>query len=158
MKTARQSTRDRHEDRFEREEKLGQAMDTLPGKTLRDRTPAARRDLPRSKARTVEVEEPVASKTPTAVSRVKLARPAGRFALVASDASTVHVAGSFNNWDPAATPLAKGIDGSWEVVLDLKPGAYEYLFIVDGNWQEDPKACDFVENPYGSRNCLMHVS
>ena len=51
MKTARRHTRDRHEDRCEREEKLGQAMDTLPGKTLRDHTPAAgRRDIPRSKA------------------------------------------------------------------------------------------------------------
>ena len=37
MKTERLPTRDVRENRSQREEKLGNASDTLPGKTLRDR-------------------------------------------------------------------------------------------------------------------------
>jgi hypothetical protein len=42
--------------------------------------------------------------------------------------------------------------------MDLKHGAYEYRFIVDGRWQQDPMACDSVPNPYGSRNSIKHVA
>lgn len=162
MKTARQHTRDRYEDRCERAEKLGQAMDTLPGKTLRDRLPAAGvRDHPRSKAERFGNEDASVSPAPTQRAPragVTAALPTARFFLFAPNAASVFVAGSFNAWDAAATPLKKGTAGSWQIEMELRPGTYEYRFVVDGNWQEDPSACDSVENPYGTRNSIKHVA
>ena len=52
---------------------------------------------------------------------------------------SVSVAGSFNNWDSNANPMAKGDDGDWTAVLPLEPGTYEYKFVVNGgDWIADP--------------------
>ena len=156
MKIARQQTRDRHEDRCERAEKLGQAMDTLPGKTLRDRTPVkARSDVPRSKATRLDFEEVFTSRAVEPIAHAVSTSLAAEFSLVAPNAKSVQVAGTFNAWNP--TNLSKGADGSWHIKMDLKPGAYEYRLVVDGKWQDDPRACDSVANPYGSRNSIKYV-
>ncbi|MCX8059024.1 MAG: glycogen-binding domain-containing protein [Spirochaetes bacterium] len=42
----------------------------------------------------------------------------------------VHVAGSFNNWNPFEYLLYKE-DGFWKISLKLKPGRYFYRFIID---------------------------
>lgn len=72
-------------------------------------------------------------------------------------AGRVFVAGQFNDWSPAATELAKGEDGVWRVTLKLLPGKYEYKFIVDGQWREDPNNPDKVADPYGGSNSLLTV-
>jgi hypothetical protein len=48
-----------------------------------------------------------------------------------------YIAGSFNNWDPAFTPLQK-VDSGWVVSLPLSPGKYFYKYLIDGNWMKDP--------------------
>jgi hypothetical protein len=54
-------------------------------------------------------------------------------------AGSVNLAGQFNNWSANATPLEKDDEGTWRVVLDLAPGAYEYKFVVNGSeWIADP--------------------
>jgi hypothetical protein len=63
------------------------------------------------------------------------ARPAlvaTRFVLPARAAASVAVIGQFNDWDAAATPLQRRADGTWEVLVPLAPGRYEYAFVVDG--------------------------
>jgi 1,4-alpha-glucan branching enzyme len=76
------------------------------------------------------------------------------FALEAQQAKTVAVAGSFNQWKPV--PLRK--DGScWRVSLSLPPGRHEYRFIVDGRWIEDPRATEWVANPFGGRNAVLTI-
>jgi len=67
----------------------------------------------------------------------------------------VFVAGSFNDWAPRATPLRKRGKGEWSADLSLKPGSYEYRFVVDGKWVEDPKAPAFALNPFGGRNSVL---
>jgi len=48
---------------------------------------------------------------------------------------TVFVAGSFNDWNAAATPLSDPDgDGVWTAELNLPPGEYAHKFIVDGEW------------------------
>jgi 1,4-alpha-glucan branching enzyme len=79
------------------------------------------------------------------------------FRLFAPLAQSVQLAGTFNDWNPKATPLSRWSGGEWGTGVPLKPGKYEYKFIVDGVWQEDPLACDSVENPFGSRNSVKHV-
>ncbi len=79
------------------------------------------------------------------------------FEFVASDAKKVFVAGDFNNWDPKSNLMKKDKKGVWTATVSLKPGRYEYRFLVDGNWVNDPACCDCVPNEFGSQNCVKIV-
>ena len=79
------------------------------------------------------------------------------FRISAPAATNVCVAGSFNNWNPSSMPLSQGPNGEWTVRTPLKPGEYEYRFVVDGVWQEDPAAPASLPNPFGERNSLVVV-
>lgn len=80
------------------------------------------------------------------------------FALSREDAREVFVAGSFNDWDPQATPLLRQTDRRWQRELTLPPGAHEYLFVVDGHWLPDPQAGESAPNPFGTENSVVRVS
>jgi 1,4-alpha-glucan branching enzyme len=73
-------------------------------------------------------------------------------------ARTVQLAGSFNNWQPAKTPMQKSGDGVWQVRLSLAKGVYKYRFVVDGRWQQDPNNKMTEPNPYGELNSVVTVS
>lgn len=53
------------------------------------------------------------------------------------NAKEVILTGSFNNWNNHALPMNKTNTG-WTLALDLEPGQYQYKFIVDGEYVEDP--------------------
>jgi hypothetical protein len=53
------------------------------------------------------------------------------------NADKVILSGTFNRWNEKYFKMIKTEDG-WELALQLKPGEYEYKFIVDGKWMEDP--------------------
>jgi len=78
------------------------------------------------------------------------------FALKAPQASSVVIAGSFNNWDPQKTPMQRDGDG-WKAKVPLAPGRYEYRFVVDGQWITDPNCKETVRNDYGSTNSVLVV-
>jgi 1,4-alpha-glucan branching enzyme len=80
------------------------------------------------------------------------------FAFPAPAARQVSLAGDFNNWDPKALPMRKGVDGVWYVSVALKPGRHEYRFIADGIWQDDPAAQQRTANTMGSENCVKTVT
>jgi 1,4-alpha-glucan branching enzyme len=80
-----------------------------------------------------------------------------RFEYYAPEASSVSLAGSFNQWNPNAAPLKKDAGGNWKTELSLAPGRYEYLFYADGNWTCDPRCKECVPNPFGSWNCTVTV-
>lgn len=77
---------------------------------------------------------------------------------VRAGAHQVCVAGSFNEWKPEKTPLVQAGNGRWVGNLNVKPGRYEYLFVVDGQWVQDPNARESVQNPYGGQNSVLVVS
>ena len=79
------------------------------------------------------------------------------FEFVAPDAQKVYLAGNFNKWDPKTNLMKKDKKGVWKTTLSLKPGRYEYRFLVDGNWVNDPACCDCVPNEFGSQNCVRIV-
>ena len=79
------------------------------------------------------------------------------FSLVAPDAKTAFIAGSFNQWNRSSHPLKKDKQGIWKISLPLDPSHYEYRFFVDGEWQNDPDSSSLVENPFGTLNCLKIV-
>jgi len=79
------------------------------------------------------------------------------FSLLAPSAQSVFLAGDFNQWDLSSHPLKRDKNGMWKISLNLNPGQYGYRFLVDGEWQNDPSCCDFVDNPFGTLNCLKIV-
>ena len=70
----------------------------------------------------------------------------------------VCVAGSFNDWQPQATPLVPLGNGKWAKELTLPYGRYEYRFVVDGAWLTDPAAKEIAPNPFGSENAVLTVA
>lgn len=81
-----------------------------------------------------------------------------RFELVAPEARTVFLTGSFKGWNPKAIPMMRLHDGKWAKELRLPPGRYEYLFVVNGNyWTPDPTVRDYASNPFGGYNSVLKV-
>ncbi len=74
-------------------------------------------------------------------------------------ARQVAVTGDFNGWNPDGVPLkATDKPGLWETTLRLKPGAYSYNFIVDGDYLvPDPNAPAQAPDGYGGTNSIMLV-
>ncbi|MBN9688654.1 MAG: glycogen-binding domain-containing protein [Verrucomicrobia bacterium] len=72
-------------------------------------------------------------------------------------AQQVCVAGSFNDWHPTVTPMIRLDDRQWAKELALPPGRYEYRFVVDGVWVDDPEATELIPNPFGSANAVLEV-
>ena len=79
------------------------------------------------------------------------------FSVYAPHAREVAVAGTFNEWDPARRPLKREPDGNWKVAFYLHPGRYEYRFVVDGIWTDDPCCTTRCWNRYGGENCILEV-
>ena len=85
-------------------------------------------------------------------------RRAIRFGLEVAGAKRVSVVGTFNNWDPEATPL-RCVGGSrWYVYWPVGIGRHEYRFVVDGRMVDDPKGEEFVPAAQGGRNAVLQVA
>jgi 1,4-alpha-glucan branching enzyme len=80
-----------------------------------------------------------------------------QFEFSAPEVREVFVAGEFNNWDERANPLEKDKNGLWKITLPLTPGKYEYRFLADGRWENDPSCSGCVPNKFGSQNCVRIV-
>lgn len=79
-------------------------------------------------------------------------------------AAHIFLAGSFNGWDPAETPMMRGKDGHWSVEVELAPGRYEYKFVVDGEWCCEPgcsalsvECANCILNDVGTMNRVREV-
>ncbi len=67
---------------------------------------------------------------------------------VEAEAKKVFVAGEFNNWDTAATPMKKSKQGTFRATLDLEPGKeYQFRYVTsDNTWMNESDADKFVAN------------
>jgi chromosome partitioning protein len=76
-------------------------------------------------------------------------------------AADVRIAGDFNGWVPDRDVLSsthqEGETRVWRKVLRLAPGTYEYRYVVDGEWREDPANPDHMLTPMGPPNSLLVV-
>lgn len=79
------------------------------------------------------------------------------FSLSAPQATVVLLAGDFTAWKQSPLALKKGKDGLWKKTVSLAPGRYQYRFLVDGEWTDDPACSIREENPFGSDNCVCMV-
>jgi chromosome partitioning protein len=74
-------------------------------------------------------------------------------------AQHVQLAGDFNNWVPDHdVETRQGPEGTWEKVVRLGPGVYQYRYFIDGRWQPDPSNPRRVEGPAGGVNSVLIIS
>ncbi|HEV8287377.1 MAG TPA: hypothetical protein VGQ09_23885 [Chitinophagaceae bacterium] len=71
-------------------------------------------------------------------------------------ASTVFLAGDFNDWSPTSMKMKKE-NGGWIFTAHLSPGKHLYKFIVDGKWIIDPANKLWEQNEYGSGNSVLWI-
>ena len=78
------------------------------------------------------------------------------FRLDAPDASSVHLAGDFTDWEPSYE-LHESQPGVWTVVVPLEAGVHDYAFVIDGQrWTPDPLATS-VDDGFGGRNSRLSL-
>ena len=83
---------------------------------------------------------------------------AHRFELAAPQATSVAVVGDFNDWDPAASLLARAADGTWTIDLSLPAGSHRYAFVIDGTrWTPDPTATATLVDDFGAGNSMVTI-
>lgn len=82
-----------------------------------------------------------------------------RLVLLQPGARSVSVAGDFNGWDPAQTKLERSDGGVWTTTIPLKPGRYQYMFVIDGKqWVADPLAPEETTDGFGAQNAVLDVA
>ncbi|MFN3168552.1 MAG: AAA family ATPase [Phycisphaeraceae bacterium] len=73
--------------------------------------------------------------------------------------SRVSIAGDFNNWNPASTPMNRHEElGVWQACVDIPPGRYRYRLVIDGQWVKDPHNPVTETNPFGELNSVLEVA
>ena len=89
----------------------------------------------------------------------KTTTPSTEFSLYAPNVNEVYLAGNFNGWQSDAKEyrLRKFKGDIWKKMVQLKPGRYEYQFVVDGQWWTDPQNENRVTNEYCTENCVIEV-
>ncbi len=91
----------------------------------------------------------------------RLKQPAQReivFTLEAPEDAMVQIAGDFNNWIPERLHLTQSMARPvWHKVIPLKPGTYEYKYLIDGRWIPDPANDRVVDDFLGGLNSVLDV-
>jgi len=88
----------------------------------------------------------------------KIKRRRVTFSLEAAEAGEVILTGDFNNWDPKRHPMKTDGNGVWNKTVMIPPGKYEYKFIVDGDWTEDPQNAQTCSNYFGTLNSILNLT
>ena len=109
----------------------------------------------------------VAARAPAQVERVaeaKSSAPPPREVVIEyrdPGAADVRIAGDFNGWVPdrgvQSSTHQEGETRVWRKVLQLAPGTYEYRYVVDGEWREDPANPERMPTAMGPPNSLLVV-
>ena len=89
---------------------------------------------------------------------IKIRRRKVTFSVEAHSATEVILMGDFNNWNPQKHPMKRDATGLWQKAVIIPPGRYEYKFLVDGRWKEDPHNDQRCRNLYGTYNNVLNVS
>lgn len=92
------------------------------------------------------------------------------FQFEAPSARVVQVAGNWpeNNWLAGQGQNARydlgrmsddDGDGTWQIIVDLPPGRYQYKYRIDEiNWKEDPNNPQRTDDGFGGFNSLLIVN
>ena len=82
------------------------------------------------------------------------------FTISGIKANQIAVAGDFNSWNTSANQLEDPDgDGIWIGKMQLEPGRYEYMLVVDdGKWVTDPNAKVYADDGFGSKNAVLFIN
>jgi hypothetical protein len=91
----------------------------------------------------------------------RLKQPAQRgivFTLEAPEDAIVQIAGDFNNWVPEGLHLTRSMTKPlWQKLIPLKPGTYQYKYLIDGRWTHDPANDRLADDFLGGMNSVLNV-
>ena len=80
------------------------------------------------------------------------------FTLEAPESASVQIAGDFNNWKPQSLDFAESQGRPlWHKTISLRPGSYQYKYLVDGRWIADPSNDKTVDDRFGGTNSMINV-
>ena len=82
------------------------------------------------------------------------------FTVPAEEAKKVTVVGDFNNWKANKTSALKKLkNGTFKGTFELpKKGAFEYKYIIDGNYVNEAEADRYQWNDYaGGENAVLEL-
>jgi len=74
----------------------------------------------------------------------------------AGNEKNVYLAGSFNSFNPKSIKMERKGE-YFEKEIDLNSGIYQYKFVVDGNWFQDPKNPNKSSDGFGGFNSVIEV-
>jgi 1,4-alpha-glucan branching enzyme len=80
------------------------------------------------------------------------------FSLEAAAAKEVILMGDFNNWSLKKNPMQTDGNGAWTTEVMLSPGKYEYKFLIDGDWRQDPRNNQTCPNCFGTQNSVLDLT
>lgn len=80
------------------------------------------------------------------------------FSFESNNAKEVILMGEFNKWNPKTHPMKRDGNGMWTKTVIIPPGRYEYKFLVDGIWAEDPGNDQNSPNCYGTYNSVLNLA
>lgn len=80
------------------------------------------------------------------------------FICVAPGAKQVFLAGDFNGWESAVSPMQRQPDGAWLLQVSLHHGHHRYHFVVDGKTVLDPRAHGTTRDSGRGKVSLIAVS
>jgi len=73
-------------------------------------------------------------------------------------ATSVYIAGSFNEWSTMSHPMTTQDGKEWELKLHLAPGRHVYKFLVDEfKWMADPLNPQVEMDTYGGEQSVLFV-
>lgn len=88
----------------------------------------------------------------------KIKRRKVTFSFESVDAKEVILMGDFNNWNAKKHPMKSNGNGMWNKSLMIPPGRYEYKFLVDRQWKEDPQNEQTCLNCFGTYNNVFNLA
>ncbi|KPL17759.1 MAG: hypothetical protein AMJ92_11110 [candidate division Zixibacteria bacterium SM23_81] len=70
----------------------------------------------------------------------------------------VYLAGEFNGWRPDLDLMSdEDGDGVWTIAYPLDSGTYQYKFVADGRWFQDPNNPKAAPDGFGGNNSVLVV-
>lgn len=71
---------------------------------------------------------------------------------------SISLVGEFNDWEEESTKLVEVSPGVWTVSVPLRPGVYEYQFILNGSQRVTDPTMPQTSSDFGSPNSVVTVS
>ena len=89
--------------------------------------------------------------------KIKTKRRKVNFEIWAPKAKNISLMGTFNHWNAKSHPMKQDQDGCWRKSIMAVPGRYEYRYLIDGKWENDPANSNCCPNEYGTFNNVIEV-